>query len=104
VPPGETRLVIASAAKQSSLMRVNSGLLRRLAPRNDGAARRIEPRKISNLESGIKLDSNLQNWQGEFARGGRGASSMPVILSDLLLFGCTAAFVTWLVIQVSMLY
>jgi hypothetical protein len=29
---------------------------------------------------------------------------MPVILSDLLLFGCTAAFVTWLVIQVSMLY
>jgi hypothetical protein len=25
---------------------------------------------------------------------------MPVILSDLLLFGCTAAFVTWLVIEV----
>jgi hypothetical protein len=32
----ETRLVIASAAKQSSLMRVNCGLLRRFAPRNDG--------------------------------------------------------------------
>jgi hypothetical protein len=25
---------------------------------------------------------------------------MPVIVSDLLLFGCTVAFVTWLVIQI----
>jgi hypothetical protein len=25
---------------------------------------------------------------------------MPVIVSDLLLFGCTAAFTTWLIIQI----
>ena len=36
-----------------------------------------------------------QNLHG----GGRGASSMPAILSDVLLFGWTAAFTTWLVIQ-----
>jgi hypothetical protein len=29
---------------------------------------------------------------------------MPAILIDLLLFGCIAAFVSWYIIQVSMLY
>src|SRR5437764_660012 len=37
-PSDDTRLVIASVAKQSSPVRVNSGLLRRLAPRNDAPA------------------------------------------------------------------
>jgi hypothetical protein len=59
---------------------------------------------FSNLKSGIKLDNHFQNWEAEFARGARGASSMPAILTDLLLFGCTTAFITWFVIQVSMLY
>jgi len=53
-----------------------------------------------NLESGIELDGNFQKCQAEIARGGRGAFSMPAILSDLLLFGCTAAFVTWLVVEI----
>ena len=52
----------------------------------------------------MKLDNNFQNWEAEFARGARGACSMPVILIDLLLFGCIAAFVSWFIIQVSMLY
>jgi hypothetical protein len=34
--PGRCGLVIASAAKQFMLVRLNSGLFRRLAPRNDG--------------------------------------------------------------------
>jgi hypothetical protein len=40
MPDGYPRLVIviASAAKQSRLVRVNSGLLPCLAPRNDGEA------------------------------------------------------------------
>jgi len=32
--------------------------------------------------------------------GRQGSLSMPVIVSDLLLFGCTAAFTTWLIIQI----
>ena len=35
VTRGDTDLVIASAAKQSTVVRVYSGLLRRPAPRND---------------------------------------------------------------------
>jgi hypothetical protein len=34
---------------------------------------------------------------------GRGAFNMRVILSDLLLFGCIAAFSTWLIIEVAKL-
>ena len=62
--------------------------------------RSIPGGKIFNLESGIELDSNFSKCQAEFARGGRGASSMPVILSDLLLFGCIAASMTWFIIEV----
>jgi len=32
-----------------------------------------------------------------------GASNMPVILSDLLLFGFMAAFTTWLIIEIAKL-
>ena len=57
------------------------------------------------LESGIELDSNLQQCELRDCTGEeRGTSSMRVIvgdlLLDLLLFSCTAAFVTWLVIEV----
>ena len=53
--------------------------------------------------SGIELDSNFSKCQAEFARGGRGVSNMPVILSDLLLFGFIATFTTWLIIEVAKL-
>ena len=62
--------------------------------------------KMFSLESGIELDSNFQKCHLRACTGEeRGASSMRVIvgdlLLDLLLFSCTAAFVTWLVIEVA---
>ena len=53
------------------------------------------------FESGIKLDSNCQKCHSNDCTGEeRGASIMRVIVGDVLLFSCAAAFVTWLVIQV----
>jgi len=46
--------------------------------------------KMFSLESGIELDGNFQDAKLNSHGEEGGASSMPVILSDLLLFGCTA--------------
>jgi hypothetical protein len=55
--------------------------------------------KTFQSKSGIKLDSYLQNCEAKFSRGGSGASSMSAVLSDVVLFGCTAASISWLIIQ-----
>jgi hypothetical protein len=53
------------------------------------------------LKSRQWTDSIVSLRQPELARGGNGEPSMSVVLSDLLLFFCLAAFVTGIVIAVA---
>jgi hypothetical protein len=46
-------------------------------------------------------DKPYSGWQAEIAREGNGEPFMSVVLSDLLLFSCLAAFVTGIVIAVA---
>ena len=63
---------------------------------------RLVPGWASGL--GRQMDTDAVRCQIQLARGGNGEPSMSVILSDLLLFSCLAAFVTGIVIALANLF
>jgi len=103
LPPGSHRSQIRkrSPAVSSRGSPRRPGVLRRTGQCGRSGQRKPLARVNRSSLVGNQTDGRLSGWQPELARGGNGEPSMSVVLSDILLFSCLAAFVTGIVIAVA---